>query len=219
MNEILTLASEFIERMSNPAYGIRINEDYSLRFGKLLASEKIEGLLRNEAPHLSDRNVLTPHGWLWFLRWTRSKDVVLNGELLLDLIDKWSSVFMQVSAIESATFQADWVRQEDVMPLQKFDHPWLSELMLRCMKLHDADHFKPEDVRTGRAQSILISLLQVGRDITLDAASTLMHYDWPGQPKLVQFFWLQCDGLDNETQEAWISRLRPPKRQFDDELM
>ena len=29
MNEILTLASDFVERMSNPAYGVRVNEDYS----------------------------------------------------------------------------------------------------------------------------------------------------------------------------------------------
>ena len=32
MTALLTLASEFIERMSNPAYGVLVNEEYAIRF-------------------------------------------------------------------------------------------------------------------------------------------------------------------------------------------
>jgi len=59
MSEVLTLASDFIERMSNPAYGILVNEDYSTRLGTLLSSDRFDGLLRREVEQLNDPESLT----------------------------------------------------------------------------------------------------------------------------------------------------------------
>lgn len=69
MSAVFPLASEFIDRMANPAHGIRVNEEYSLRFAKLLSSEEFALLLRREASRLKDPDDLTAHGWLWLLGW------------------------------------------------------------------------------------------------------------------------------------------------------
>ncbi len=232
MSDILTLASEFLERMSNPAYGIRVNEDYALRFAKLLGSERaeepgeprdsekpeelgeFEKMLRGEVERLNDVDALTPHGWLWILGWARAKDLDLDGQLLLDLTEKWSSVFLQVSAIDLATRRADsdWIRRKTPLPLGDFGHPWLSKLMYRATEVPEEDRPRSGEVHTDRAERVLIALLQVGRKITLDAASTLLHHDWLGQRKVVEYFWFQCDGLEEETRDVWIERLQPPPK-------
>jgi hypothetical protein len=64
--------------------------------------------------------------------------------------------------------------------------------------------------RTRHAESVLVALLQLGREITLDAASSLLHHRWEGQTKLLQFYRLLWEGLDEETQKAWEIRLQPP---------
>ena len=62
----------------------------------------------------------------------------------------------------------------------------------------------------------VIALMQDGREITLDAASTLLNHHWIGQSRLVQFFWSIWDELDDETQRLWVSRLRPPDSPFNE---
>ena len=111
MSEVLTLASEFIDRMSNPAYGIHINEEYSLRFANLLKSNEFEHRLEREVERINDTDTLSPYGWLWLLGWVKSRNVVLDDELLLRLTEKWASISMQVSAIELETRRADWARR------------------------------------------------------------------------------------------------------------
>ena len=211
MSQVLTLASEFIERMSNPAYGIRENEDYTMRFGSLLASEGFDDMLRREVAQLTNPESLSPHGWFWLLSWARSKNISLDEKLLLNLSERLSSVFMQVAIIDVATRMVDWKRRETVTPLQKFDYPWLSELLRRCTKGHIEKDSRPHHIDTRRSETVLIALMQVGSDITLDAASTLLNHRWSGQSLLVKFFWSLCRELDEETREEWVSRLHPPK--------
>jgi len=213
MEQILTLASDFIEHMSNPAYGLRVNEDYSLRFAALLSSEEFPGLLGREVTRLEDPSTLSPHGWLWLLGWARSEGIPLKDSLLLHLTETWSSVFMQVAAIDLATRHVEWKRRDSVDPLQKFRHPFLRKLMTRCTYADDEESRVHKHVQTARAESLLVALMQVGTDITLDAASALLNHPWTGRPFLVDFFWSLCSELDEETREIWVSRLRPPKRQ------
>jgi hypothetical protein len=212
MSRVLALASDFIERMSNPAYGVRVNEDYSMRFADLLSSEGFADLLSSEIEELKDPDTLSPHGWLWLLSWARSRKIRLDGKLMLDLTESLSSVFMQVATIDLATQQADWGRRETVAPLNEFDHRWMSKLLRRCTEGHGEKDMKYDHVDTRRSENTLIALMQVGSDITLDAASTLLNHHWPGQYSLVRFFWSLCGELDHETREVWISRLRPPKK-------
>ncbi len=211
MSHILTLASDFIERMSNPAYGIKVNEDYSLRFATLLSSEGFDKMLREEAKEVTNPDTLTPHGWLWLLGWARSKDIELNPKLLLHLTQHWSSVFMQVLAIELATRRVEWERPNQTMSLEDFRNSWLKSLMYDCVAIDKKVHDEQNEIHTGQAENVLIALMQIGSDVTLDAASTLLNHNWPGQAKLLKFFWLRIEGLDEKTQKNWHVRLRPPK--------
>src|SRR4026208_239719 len=108
MSDVLALSSDFIERMSNPAYGVSVNEDYSIRFGKMLTSDGFDDMLQHEARRLRNVDTLSSHGWLWLLDWAKSRNISLDDELLLDLTERWSSVFMQVSVIDLATQNAEW---------------------------------------------------------------------------------------------------------------
>lgn len=217
MSEILTLASEFIDRMSNPAYGIHTNEEYSLRFANLLKTNEFEYRLEGEIERISDIDVLSPYGWLWLLGWVKSRNVDLDDEVLLQLTEKWSSISMQVSTIELATRRAYWGNRKYNVPINEFDHPWLATLLRRCVTINNSDDERIEsrNIRTRYSQSILVALLQVGSNITLDAASTLLHHRWLGQFSLLEFFWLLVDGLDGETQDVWLSNIRPPDRPFE----
>ena len=58
-----------------------------------------------------------------------------------------------------------------------------------------------------RAESLLVSLLQVGRPITLRAASTFLRHEWQGQRHIQIFFWLLYDKLDRESQAAWSTSI------------
>jgi hypothetical protein len=210
MSDVLKLAADFIERMSNPGYGIRVNEDYALRLGSLLATEGFDGLLRREIAQIRDTDTLSPHGWLWLLNWARAKGIRLDDKLLLHLAEMLSSVFMQVVVIDVATRHIKWNRREAVTSIEKFGDSWLSQLMHRCTKIERLQEAEDEHIDTRRSESVLVALMQVGSDITLDAASTLLNHRWKGQQRLIQYFWSLCDEVDEETQNNWISRLQPP---------
>ncbi len=215
MSELLTLAADFIERMSNPAYGIRTNEDYSLRLGSLLAGEKFEILLRQEIATICDPDTLSPHGWLWLLNWVRARDIRLDEELLWHLSETLSSVFMQVLLIDVATRHVDWQRHEDVVSVEEFDNLWLSRLLARCTQSRAQEDTDDRHVDTRRSQTVLVALMQLGSDVALDAASTLLNHRWPGQSRLVQSFWVLAAELDEETRTNWVNRLGPPGKEPD----
>lgn len=219
MNQMLMLASDFLERLSNPAYGLRINEEYSLRFAQLLSSDQFPDLLLDDLQSVDDPNALSPHGWFWLLGWTRSKGITLKDSLLLHLTDTWSSVFMQVAAIDHATRHVKWVHGDFVPSVEEFENSFLRKLMMNCTYWGDVkEHQEPRHVQKTRAESLLVALMQVGTDITLDAASALLNHRWRGQIHLTGFFWSLCNGLEEETKKEWISRLHPPKPPFGERL-
>jgi hypothetical protein len=215
MSQVLMLASEFIEHMSNPAYGILENEDYAMRFSSLLASEGFEDMLSKEVLKLKDPESLSPHGWFWLLNWARSKNIRLDDKLLLDLSESLSSVFMQVVIIDVATRRwSDWHPREEVTPLEKFDHSWLNMLIRKSTKIRREEFIEPPykelpEIDTRRSEIVLVALMQVGSAITIDAARTLLNHEWEGQRQLVEFFWSLCNELDEETRREWISHLQP----------
>jgi hypothetical protein len=212
MSQILQMASEFIERMSNPAYGIQENESYTMHFGSLLASEGFDSALGREISEIKDPNCLTPHGWLWLLNWVRSKEISLDDNLLMHLSETFSNVFMQVLVIDVATRHTTWERKNSISHLHEFPHPWLRKLLRRCVeKSNDDQGVEHEYIETRRSETILVALMQVGGAINLDAASTLLNHRWAGQPRLVEFFWSLCNELDEETRDEWISHLKPPQ--------
>lgn len=216
MSHVLAIASDFIERMANPGYGIRMNEDYAIRFGTFLSSENFNVLLRHEIEEIKDEHALTPHGWLWVLGVARANGIDLDDDLLLNLAEEFSSVFMQVLVIDLATRHSEMERPESAVTLSVFDHEWLSELLSRCTKIQGMEKAQHDSVDTSRSEKVLVALMQVGSDITIAAASWLLNHTWLGQSQLVEYFWSLCNELDDETRQNWVSRLHPPERQSND---
>ncbi|MEP6672323.1 MAG: hypothetical protein ABJF10_24375 [Chthoniobacter sp.] len=218
MSAVLALAADFIERTSNPAYGPLVNEEYGLRLATLWESEGLDRELRKEASELSEVGTLTAHGWVWFLEWARAHKVELNEKLLINLVERWTSILIQVRAIDIGTQASEWLHRDASMRLEFFPHPFLRRLLIRCVNpperaaLADdsAERLRSETPRTRHAESVLVSLLQLGRDVTLDAASSLLRHEWDGQRRLLEFYGVLLEGLDRESQNVWIERLRIP---------
>lgn len=210
MSNVLALAADFIERMANPGYGIRVNEDYAMRFGSLLETKDLEELLRKEISTITNPESLSPHGWLWILGWARSRGIRLDEKLLLRLVELSSDVFMQVVVIDIATRHIEWQRQPAVVSIGEFDNVWLSTLLGKCTKVLDRGDEYGWHIDTRRSESILVALMQVGSEIALDGASTLLNHKWPGQRRIVEWFMSLCGEMELETRANWIDRLQPP---------
>lgn len=223
MSRFLTLASDFIERMTNPAFGIRVNEEHALRFATVLESEGGRSFLENEAKQLFSSDSLTAHGWMWLLTWARSVQIELDEKLLLSLADTWSSVFMQTLVIDVATMNVDElaprerVRRLDVPPdsfehrlrpigLSNISHFFLRTLLQRVTYVGEVES-RNETVPTQRAENTLVALLQIDRDVTLAAARSLLHHSWQGKSALLEFYRTLREGLDDDIREVWDDRL------------
>jgi len=223
MSEILVLARDYLERMANPIYGASTNEDYAIRFAMLMRSEGFEERLNKEISEIADRTTLTSHGWHWVLGWAKSRRLDLSEDLLVELFEEWSSVFLRADIIDLAIQNADYSAQSLGRGLNEFPNRFLAKIMSSATRRREEDVRRSEDTQiweerqsvephpsTSIAESTLIALLQVGRPITLDAASVFLRHLWSGQQQLLYYFWAICDGLDSETRDAWVSRLRPP---------
>jgi hypothetical protein len=213
MTDFFVLAADYIEKMSNPAYGVVQNDDYALRFGKLLDSEGFLLRLRREVERLDDPDVLTSHGWLWLLGWTRANGLRLDQALMRRLFHRWTSPFLKVAVLDVATRRDDSRRQRSHrVPLDAFPHPLLRHLLLDSVVSPSEELQQPEASEFTEPAVLLVALLQTGTPLSIDAASSLLRYEWTGQRALLESFWQLCDTLDDDTRSVWLDRLVPPPR-------
>ncbi len=226
MSGILALASDFIERMTNPAYGVHVNEDYGLRFATLMEAENFRGMLHAEVAELESADALTSHGWIWLLSWARSHSIQLDERLLLDLARRWSNPFMQIPVIDLATIDAE--RMEDFddptmrgPSIEAVNHSFLRHLLKDVITVPDVEHVEHvplerpvEESRESRersrlpyAENTLVALLQVNRRVTWEAATALLNHRWSAQKELLAFYYQLREGLDEETASVWKRRI------------
>ena len=218
MSDLLFLAKDFIERMANPAYGVVANEVYALQFAMLLQREGFEQKFLQEIREVQDREVLSSHGWLWLIGWAKSRNIDLPTNLLVELFEEWSDVFVKTNVLDLATRNTQYKHPGDIdISIDNFPDEFLRRVMLAAVRIEreDSREFEPnfdEEEKLlipevvpaiGHAEALLISLLQVGRPITLNAASTFLSYEWQGQRHMQIFFFLLYDKLDEESQTAW----------------
>jgi hypothetical protein len=221
MSDLLILARDYIEKMANPVYGFTINEDYSIRFARLLERDGFENLLTGEIREVHDRDALTSYGWLWLMGWAKSRSIDLSEALLLELFDEWSSVFIKCTILELATQRTENARTDrGAVRLSDFPNRFLRNVMVAAIStkrpdVPEQDPFRPEreerpfiePLSMGRSESLLVALLQVGTPVTLDAASVLLRHECEGQEQLRAFFWVLFDALDPETRTEWRRQL------------
>jgi hypothetical protein len=203
MSPLFYLGSDFIDRMTNPRYGARENEEYALKFAELLKDEVAGRLLREEAEKISDVNTLPLYGWIWLLNWARSAEIKLNANLLSGLMEQWQSPVVMALIIDVATQPGQDGRSRRVPDIDQLGNEWLRTLLEKCVVV-------PENEESF-AQNVLIALLQSGTDVSLDGAAALLQHRWTGGRRILEFFYQRLALVDEDTQAVWIQNLDPPR--------
>jgi len=218
--------------MANPADGAVVNEEHALQFATLLQRKGFEEQFLQEIREVRDKEALSPHGWLWLTGWAKSKDIELPTELLVDLFKEWSDVFVKTNVLDLATRTAEYRPPRELyISITDFPNDFLRQVMLSAVRVEREEFPGFEDFpdereefrrlealpAMGRAEALLVSLLQVGRPITLWAASAFLRHEWQGHRHTEAFFWLLYDKLDRESQDAWSQSIpfmpeRPEER-------
>lgn len=204
MSILLGLARDHFDRMSNPAYGPSVNEEYSLRFAALLQREGVQGALEEGILGLRNAELLTSHGWIWLLGWARSERLQLHEELLLEVFDHWSNVFLKAAVLEAGTAQGDQAEEGDPVAIS----PFLRNIITRVTHADESLRDEERSVATRRAEEALLAMLHVESDATLAAARALIGREWPGKTQLRAFLDATVSTLAPEAQERWAQVLR-----------
>ena len=222
---LIELAAEFFDRMANPVYGAQINEEYALRFGQLMDAEAAYRM-DQEVGQLRSVSALSPSGWSWLLGWVRTRppEAELNPSLLLDLCEQWESAAFKAEVIRTALSRSDRPHSPDSYGgaedgIGSVPDPWLRELLFRSVAPEATQETDVESddaiptgptLHSGHVHSLLMALIFVDTDESLDAAAALLQHPWPGHETLVAAFWSRVNGLEVEAQAIWIERLHPP---------
>jgi hypothetical protein len=209
MNSLIQLAVDFLERMANPVYGAQVNEQAALEFA-VIFDEEMRERFRYEAGQLRTPDALTSYGWTWLLNWAASEGVQLNADLLVELCETWESASFKAAVINAGTIGEDYSPQP-TRNLEEFPDPWLRQLLGRAVHRTRTDDQAEQGQRPSRhAESLLVALILVERESTLDAASVLLNHEWDEAESVLRFFWNRMELLDQETEQEWRDRLSPP---------
>jgi hypothetical protein len=204
--------------MANPVFGLSVNEEYALEFGQLLQSKEFAEQLRQDIQSLQHPTDMTSHAWMWLLGWARSNQVTLQPQLLVELFDQWSSVFVKADIVDLIVTESPRLQRPDERHDQEgVLNPMIAKILERATYVERSGEDNESGATSlvtplGRAEAALIALLQVGQPGTLQAAQTLLRRQWPGRQRLLEFFWSLVDSLEEETRVAWIDEVNPPPR-------
>ena len=216
---IIELASQFIDTLSDPSRGARVNEEHAIRLSQLINDEN-EGLLRRELMGLRDPDSFSLNSWSWLSRWCRSAHVKLNEDLLVELCEKWNSIAFKAQVIGIATAGRSYDGPDKVPDVDEFPHRWLQKILSRATRSQESDSEDstsnaPREASGGfgarHVETLLMALIFVDTEITHKAASVLLNQAWEGATKLSEFFWSRAGLLDSETRTAWVAVLTPPE--------
>lgn len=225
MKGFLGLASDFIEKMANPAFGVQINESYSLRLAQLLADDKEASMALTHMSDLDgqDLNLLTTDGWLWLLGWMKSHGNRPPDNFLHSLFDTTNYLALRLRVVETVTATVNreamerW--RETRFDVYEFPESWLRTRMRRAVAVRmpedrrerGDDAWLPEQtsVVTAVAESFELAtlLLQVGDETAIMAARSLLAHRWIGAESLQSNIIRLFGGLDEETRREWLSML------------
>lgn len=226
MKGFLGLASDFIERMSNPAFGTQVNESYGLRLAQLLAHDKEMASAMTGMNDLQDWDVslLTTDGWLWLLGWMKSHGTRPPDAFLHSLFDSTNYLPVRLRVVEAVTATAGLERfrdrhRESPPDIREFPESWLRTRMVRAVGPQELERRRerdgeprflgPENVDLAVAESVELAtlLLQVGNETALLTARSLLAHRWKGSERLRTHITQLFSGLDEETRSKWYFEL------------
>lgn len=212
MTSLLLLAQEALERATNPAYGVTVNDEYAARLAAVLGPEDIERFA-SEVALLDDAAALTPYGWTWVLEFALGRGITLDRALLADLCQRWDEPALKALAIETALNPA--LDDRSVSDNEE----WLEEVIERAAPLGDTSEndvarslaeepAPPDAVDISSAEALLTAFLIVGTRPALSAAQRLLDRSWSGAGQLAAFVADRLDDSDPLASVPWTV-LRP----------
>jgi hypothetical protein len=106
VNGLLAIAAGFLERMTNPQYGVEVNEEYSFRLHEALDEDP--GFARSFATLALDPDdveTLPECAWPWYLQWREDNGAPLAPEFLDALFEYTDDPAVRLSVVRSAVFR------------------------------------------------------------------------------------------------------------------
>lgn len=208
---LLTFAAAHLERVSNPAFGRRANEDATMEFAAVLSDVEATSRFNTEVQLLDDANSFGSYGWQWIVGWCKANNLDLREDLVLDLIDRWDSVAFKAEIFGLLVQSADIDDASDAT-IYEFPQPTLRTILRKAT----ADP-QPEEEGTETAQSLnadvrsvettLLALIAVDHPVTIAAARLLVTHDWYGRGPLRDAILARAELLDVETSQLWLEAL------------
>jgi hypothetical protein len=191
MNALIGMISDFLARLSDPAFGREVNEAYNLRLGILLDSdESLAPQLANAGLGPEDLSSLPLVSWLWYLRWREHRGGELPGDAFLDaLYDATAEPIVRIRVVDTVVthFRRATAAQELGAP-ERRGLPGLPENWLRHrMQSIVVERGEPEAdaARAEAAWELAAYLLQLGDDFSLMTLGALLFEQWSGRPYLI----------------------------------
>jgi hypothetical protein len=217
MSTLLGLANDFVEQMINPAAGLLVNNEYSLRLGDLLSDAEALGRLRAEIRELRRLDDVSARTWMWILSLPQSH-LDLDPELLRQLCREFRGPAFR-AAVLACVFRdgqpvpsVEELRLGHITSFENLDNDWLRVLVEDVLREphtdqrdRDAGSVEPsEPSANDDAESLLVALLTVDSRECLEAGVALLRHPWSGQTGLRIFFESRTSAMDNESRALWL---------------
>jgi len=215
MNGILAIAAEFLDRVGNPAHGVKANEAYAQRLAQLVQSDRDTlGILAGPALEPDDVDNLSMDAWIWYLDW-RSATAPLPDDAFLHALYQRAATEPAVRLhLLRLVVGAPAVREQfpsqpfrPAWPVGEFPVPWLRRLIQLAVSRDIAGQDVP--ARIDGALELATYLLQLSDEVSLQALQSLLAEPWPGRSQLVTSVrdMLTVADLEEDLMRAWQDRL------------
>jgi hypothetical protein len=192
MNALIGMIADFLDRLSDPAFGRQTNEAYNLRLGILLDNDEgLSAQLANAELSPDDVPALSLSSWLWYLRWRTLRGGRVPGDAFLStLYDVTDEPIVRLRIVETVvTNSRDVHGAADEVPerrgLSGLPDNWLSHRMYTIVSERETESEEgasPEE----QAWELSAYLLQLGDDFSLTALRALLAQRWSGRQYLIR---------------------------------
>ena len=186
------MIADFLDHMSDPAFGRQTNEAYNLRLGILLDNDQgLSEQLANADLHPDDVPSLSLASWLWYLRWrTLQGGRMPDDAFLSELYDSTDEAIVRIRVVDTVVTdsrgdQALIERMSERRGLSELPDNWLRHRMESIVG-GDEPRARRETDETpaDRAWELSTYLLQLGDDFSLMALRALLAEQWSGRSYL-----------------------------------
>ena len=160
MNSLMGMVADFLDRLSDPAFGQPENETYNLRLGLLLDNdERLSEQLANADLSPDDVPALSLAAWMWYLRWRALSGGRVPGDAFLtSLYDSTTEPIVRLRVVEAVVTHARRYRDVVINPqrpqgLSSLPDNWLRARMYSIL-IGESEPEAGEAARNARRASV-----------------------------------------------------------------